>query len=69
MSNSKTLTPTEDLRELVASGEFTLGPYVEKFERKFAAYIGVKHDQHEYGYGWDSRPQVPRHSSGDEVTP
>lgn len=33
----------EDLRELVASGEFTLGPYVEKFERKFAAYIGVKH--------------------------
>jgi dTDP-4-amino-4,6-dideoxygalactose transaminase len=33
----------EDLRELVASGEFTLGPYVDAFERKFAAYIGVKH--------------------------
>jgi len=33
----------QDLRELVASGEFTLGPYVEKFERKFADYIGVKH--------------------------
>ena len=33
----------EDLRELVASGEFTLGPYVEKFERKFGDYIGVKH--------------------------
>jgi dTDP-4-amino-4,6-dideoxygalactose transaminase len=32
-----------DLRGLVASGEFTLGPYVEAFERKFAAYIGVKH--------------------------
>lgn len=33
----------EDLRELVASGEFTLGPYVLAFERKFAEYIGVKH--------------------------
>ena len=33
----------EDLRELVASGEFTLGPYVEKFERKFGEYIGIKH--------------------------
>lgn len=32
-----------DLRELVASGEFTLGPYVDKFEKKFAKYIGVKH--------------------------
>ncbi len=32
-----------DLRELVKSGEFTLGPYVEKFEAKFARYIGVKH--------------------------
>ena len=27
----------------MASGEFTLGPYVEKFERKFGDYIGVKH--------------------------
>lgn len=33
----------KELRELVASGEFTLGPYVEKFERKFADYIKVKH--------------------------
>lgn len=33
----------QDLRKLVASGEFTLGPFVEAFERKFAAYIGVKH--------------------------
>ncbi len=33
----------QDLRELVASGEFTLGPYVEAFERKFADYLGVKH--------------------------
>jgi dTDP-4-amino-4,6-dideoxygalactose transaminase len=33
----------QDLRKLVATGEFTLGPFVEAFERKFAAYIGVKH--------------------------
>jgi aminotransferase EvaB len=33
----------EDLRELVKSGEFTLGPYVEIFEKKFANYIGIKH--------------------------
>ena len=33
----------DDLRRLVASGEFTLGPFVEEFERKFADYIGVKH--------------------------
>ena len=32
-----------DLRKLVATGEFTLGPFVEAFEKKFAAYIGVKH--------------------------
>jgi aminotransferase EvaB len=32
-----------ELREFVASGEFTLGPYVDKFEKKFANYIGVKH--------------------------
>lgn len=32
-----------DLRKLVSTGEFTLGPFVEAFERKFAAYIGVKH--------------------------
>lgn len=31
------------LRELVKSGEFTLGPYVERFEKKFGDYIGVKH--------------------------
>ena len=33
----------DDLRRLVATGEFTLGPFVEAFERKFAAYLGVKH--------------------------
>ena len=33
----------QDLRKFVASGEFTLGPFVEAFEKKFAAYIGVKH--------------------------
>ncbi|MGH9348789.1 MAG: DegT/DnrJ/EryC1/StrS family aminotransferase [Vicinamibacterales bacterium] len=33
----------DDLRALVATGEFTLGPFVERFERKFARYIGVKH--------------------------
>jgi aminotransferase EvaB len=33
----------DDLRGLVASGEFTIGPYVEAFERKFADHIGVKH--------------------------
>ena len=33
----------QDLRELVASGEFTLGPFVEAFEKKFSSYIGVKH--------------------------
>ena len=33
----------EDLRRLVKSGEFTLGPFVEELEKKFARYIGVKH--------------------------
>lgn len=33
----------EDLRELVASGEFTLGHYVERFERNFAQFLGVRH--------------------------
>ena len=33
----------DDLRKLVSSGEFTLGPFVEAFENKFAAYIGIKH--------------------------
>ena len=32
----------DDLREFIASGEFTLGPYVERFEKKFADYIGIK---------------------------
>jgi dTDP-4-amino-4,6-dideoxygalactose transaminase len=30
------------LRPLIESGEFTLGPFVERFERQFADYIGVK---------------------------
>jgi dTDP-3-amino-2,3,6-trideoxy-4-keto-D-glucose/dTDP-3-amino-3,4,6-trideoxy-alpha-D-glucose/dTDP-2,6-dideoxy-D-kanosamine transaminase len=33
----------DELRELVASGEFTLGPYVDRFEKKFADYIGIEH--------------------------
>jgi aminotransferase EvaB len=33
----------QDIRKLVSTGEFTLGPFVEAFEKKFAAYIGVKH--------------------------
>jgi aminotransferase EvaB len=33
----------KDLRHLVSTGEFTLGPFVEAFEKKFARYIGVKH--------------------------
>lgn len=33
----------DELRTLVASGEFTLGPYVETFEQKFGDYIGAKH--------------------------
>jgi dTDP-4-amino-4,6-dideoxygalactose transaminase len=30
-----------DLRGLVASGEFTLGPFVEEFEAKFARIQGL----------------------------
>jgi len=33
----------EDLRKWVPTGEFTLGSFVDKFEKKFAEYIGVKH--------------------------
>jgi dTDP-3-amino-2,3,6-trideoxy-4-keto-D-glucose/dTDP-3-amino-3,4,6-trideoxy-alpha-D-glucose/dTDP-2,6-dideoxy-D-kanosamine transaminase len=32
-----------DWEKLIASSEFTLGPFMEAFERKFADYIGVKH--------------------------
>jgi len=32
-----------DWLKLIASAEFTLGPFVEAFERKFAEYIGVRH--------------------------
>lgn len=32
-----------DLRQLVAMGEFTLGPFVEAFEKQFAQYVNVKH--------------------------
>ncbi len=32
-----------DLKKLVDSGEFTLGPFVKKFEEKFANYVGAKH--------------------------
>ena len=30
-------------RKLIKSCEFTLGPYVEKFEKSFSNFIGVKH--------------------------
>lgn len=33
----------EDIRELVRTGEFTLGPPVRKFEEKYAELCGVKH--------------------------
>ena len=32
-----------DLRPLIKSGEFTFGPFVDAFEKKFAKYIGTKH--------------------------
>ena len=32
-----------DWRALIRSTEFTLGPYVEAFEKKFAAFIGSRH--------------------------
>jgi len=30
-------------RNLIAASEFTLGPWVENFEEKFASYVGMKH--------------------------
>ena len=30
-------------KKLIKSSEFTLGPFVEKFEKSFAKFIGVKH--------------------------
>ena len=33
----------DDLRRLVSTGEFTLGPFVESFERRFGDFIGVQH--------------------------
>jgi dTDP-3-amino-2,3,6-trideoxy-4-keto-D-glucose/dTDP-3-amino-3,4,6-trideoxy-alpha-D-glucose/dTDP-2,6-dideoxy-D-kanosamine transaminase len=33
----------EDLRHWVSTGEFTLGPFVEEFEAKFAQFVGAKH--------------------------
>src|SRR3989338_10543622 len=33
----------QDLRKLVSTGEFTLGPFVEAFEKKFASYVDAKH--------------------------
>ena len=29
--------------KLIKSSQFTLGPYIEKFEKAFAKFIGVKH--------------------------
>jgi dTDP-3-amino-2,3,6-trideoxy-4-keto-D-glucose/dTDP-3-amino-3,4,6-trideoxy-alpha-D-glucose/dTDP-2,6-dideoxy-D-kanosamine transaminase len=33
----------DDLRRWVATGEYTLGPFVEAFERKFADFVGAKY--------------------------
>jgi dTDP-3-amino-2,3,6-trideoxy-4-keto-D-glucose/dTDP-3-amino-3,4,6-trideoxy-alpha-D-glucose/dTDP-2,6-dideoxy-D-kanosamine transaminase len=33
----------EEWRRLIASGEFTIGPFVEAFEAKFARYVGARH--------------------------
>jgi len=33
----------EELHRWVPTGEFTLGTFVDKFEKKFADYLGVKH--------------------------
>ncbi len=30
-------------KKLIKSTQFTLGPYIEKFEKEFAKYVGVKH--------------------------
>ena len=32
-----------DIRQWATTGEFTLGPYVDKFEKSFGEYIGAKH--------------------------
>lgn len=32
-----------ELRKLIQSGEFTLGPWVEAFEKDFSAYVGTKY--------------------------
>ena len=36
-------TIIEEWRELITSTQFTLGPYMKKFENKFANFIGAKH--------------------------
>lgn len=33
----------DEWKKLISSTEFTLGPYVEKFENEFARFIGAKH--------------------------
>ena len=30
-------------KELIKSSQYTLGPYVEEFERNFAKFLGVKY--------------------------
>lgn len=32
-----------ELRDWIPTGEYTLGPFVERFERQFADYVGAKH--------------------------
>ena len=33
----------EDWKKLIKTTEFTLGPVMEAFEKKFASYVGMKH--------------------------
>jgi len=33
----------KDWKHLISTSEFTIGPFVEKFERKFASYVGMKY--------------------------
>jgi aminotransferase EvaB len=40
---SRTNTYFKEWKKLIKSTEFTLGPFVEKFEKNFSKYVGVKY--------------------------
>jgi len=40
---SQTKKYFREWKKLIKSSEFTLGPFVERFERSFAKFVGVKH--------------------------